>query len=137
MSTMTNMADDAVESLLTHFTRWASSQPNIQAVALVGSYARHAATEASDVDLVILTNQPHSYLQNTQWVRLFGQAEREQVEHYGNLTSLRVWYQHLEVEYGFADETWPLDDGARKVMAAGIRVLFQRGQVLSQHQVSG
>jgi hypothetical protein len=64
--------------------------------------------------------------------------EKQQIEHYGLVTSIRVWYVDiLEIEYGITDERWvslPLDEGTRQVMADGIRILFERGNILSQHE---
>ncbi len=45
-----------VSVFLEEFVRWAPTQPDIVAAALVGSYARDAATESSDVDLVVLVD---------------------------------------------------------------------------------
>jgi hypothetical protein len=74
-------------------------------------------------------------------VQRFGTVEKQQIEDYGNLTSLRVWYREgLEIEYGLTDERWaaiPLDEGTRRVMAGGIRVLFERGDMLSRHLAGG
>ena len=130
-----------IQPFLDDFTRWASAQPDIQAAALVGSYARGAATETSDVDLVILADTPDLYLQNTEWLRRFGTVLRQQIEDYGLLTSIRVWYSNgLEVEYGLTGLQWvaqPLDAGTRRVIADGMRVLFERGPVLSPYQPPG
>jgi Nucleotidyltransferase domain. len=131
------MQADQVEIFLDKFVNWASSQPDILGVALVGSYARNAATESSDVDLVILATDPQSYLQDQTWVRQFGEPTRLQTEVYGSLTSIRAWYPDGgEIEYGITDETWaavPLDEGTRQVIAGGMRVLFEREPILSRH----
>ena len=129
------MNKKGVSLFLSEFTQWASAQADILAVALVGSYARGAATEMSDIDLVIITTHPDSYLQNTEWLWRFGTVHRQQVEDYGLLTSIRVWYSDgLEVEYGLTDRRWvahPLDAGTQGVIDDGMRVLFERGPVLS------
>jgi predicted nucleotidyltransferase len=131
------MQMDQVEIFLDKFVNWASSQPDIRGVALVGSYARNAATESSDVDLVILATDPQSYLQDQTWVRQFGEPTRLQTEVYGSLTSIRAWYPDGgEIEYGITDETWaavPLDEGTRQVITSGMRVLFEREPILSRH----
>jgi predicted nucleotidyltransferase len=109
-------------------------------VALVGSYARNAATETSDVDLVLLARRPEMFLQDTNWVQHFEIVEHQQLEDYGRVTSIRVWYTGgLEVEYGLTDETWvatPLDEGTRRVISDGMRILFEREPLLSPHQPS-
>ena len=90
-----------IRNFLDHFVIWACDQPDVQAIALVGSYARGAARDDSDIDLVILTDQPRKYLDDLKWIERFGAVERYQTEDYGKLTSLRIWYQNgVEVVYG-------------------------------------
>ena len=48
-----------IREFLDTFVAWASAQ----AMALVGSYARGAAKDDSDIDLVILTDRPQTYLE--------------------------------------------------------------------------
>lgn len=129
---------DRIHRFLEEIANWASAQSDIQALALVGSYARGAAKETSDVDLVLITANPRRYLEDTGWIEQFGSVERRQTEDYGALTSLRVWYtDRREIEYGIADEKWasiPLDEGSRRVISDGMKVLFEREQLLSRHQ---
>jgi hypothetical protein len=131
------MKVDQVELFLRDFGTWASSRPDILGVALGGSYARNAATESSDVDLVILVRDPQRYLQDQAWVRQFGEPSRQQTEQYGALTSIQVWYSDGgEIEYGLSGKSWaalPLDEGTRQVIAGGMRVLFEREFILSRH----
>lgn len=127
-----------VAQFLNQVTGWASAQADILALALVGSYARNAAKDSSDVDLVLIAIDPDRYLGDQSWVRRFGAVEKSQVEDYGLLTSIRVWYRDgLEIEYGITDERWsaiPLDAGTQQVIADGMRVLFERDHILSRHQ---
>lgn len=120
------------------FMRWSKKRKDIRAVALVGSYAREAATESSDVDLVIIAEKPQEYITNTEWIRVFGKAIAQKVEDYGKLTSLRVWYESgLEIEYGFTTRDWaktPLDKGTKQVIDDGMRVLFEKEALLSLHE---
>jgi hypothetical protein len=73
---------------------------------------------------------PRKYLQETGWAQSFGIIDQQQIENYGKVTSLRVWYAgRYEVEYGFTDETWcglPLDEGTKKVISGGTTILFER-----------
>ena len=132
------MPFEQVTRFLNEFVAWALTQPDIRAVALVGSYARNAATETSDVDLVLLTRRPEMFLQDINWAQRFGTIERQQLEDYGLVTSIRVWYTGgLEVEYGLTDERWvatPLDEGTRRVISDGMQILFEREPLLSPHQ---
>lgn len=131
------MTKAQVEQFLKEFTGWASRQSDILGVALVGSYARGTATETSDVDLVVLADQPGTFLQDRAWTHVFGKVVNEQVEDYSQLISLRVHYENeLEVEYGLADKNWaavPLDEGTHEVISGGMKVLFERSPLLSRH----
>jgi predicted nucleotidyltransferase len=132
------MQVQAVELFLKNFTRWAYAQADIQAAALVGSHARGSATETSDVDLVILARDPKHYLDNQDWIARFGDVLQTQIEDYGRLISIRVWYADgREIEYGLTDRSWaasPLDAGTRRVIEDGMHILFERGPILSPYQ---
>jgi hypothetical protein len=127
-------SQDHLRRFFLDFFRWLGSQSEIQAVALIGSYARDEATNTSDFDLIILANDPTKYLAEPEWVGQFGSVRRTMVEHHGKVTSLRVWYADgLEVEYGLTDESWaaiPLDEGTKKVVYDGMQVLFERKPML-------
>ena len=129
---------EQVIDFIEDFMRWSTKRKDIRAVALVGSYAREAATETSDVDLVIITEDPQKYLTNDDWVKVFGTAITKKIEEYGKLTSLRVWYESgLEIEYGFTTWEWaktPLDKGTKRVIDDGMRVLFEKETLLSPHE---
>ena len=131
------MKKEKVSQFLKYISQWASIQSDIQALVLVGSHASGTATETSDVDLVIITDDPDQYLNNLLWIERFGTVRKQQVEKYGLVTSIRVWYDDgLEVEYGITDEGWaavPLNKGTQQVIANGMRILFERGAILSRH----
>lgn len=128
---------EQIRPFLDTFVTWASAHGDVQAIALVGSYARGEARDDSDVDLVILTNQPQRYREDLKWIDRFGTVKKQQIEDYGKLTSVRVWYQNgTEVEYGITTPDWaalPLDAGTQRVIGDGMTVLFERGNLLSQH----
>lgn len=120
------------------FMRWATRRKDIRAAALVGSYAREEMEAGSDVDLVIITEEPEKYITNSEWTRVFGKPITKKVEGYGKLTSLRVWYESgLEIEYGFTTREWvkkPLDIGTKELVEDGLRVLFEKEKLLSPHE---
>jgi hypothetical protein len=131
---MTSRSVNTIEPFLSTLVAWATAQPEVAAVLLVGSYARGAATEGSDVDLVVLTDGPERYAEDPSWAGQFGAVERMQREEWGVVTSLRVWYEGgLEVEYGFTMPEWaaqPVDAGTRRVVTDGCRILFDPEGVL-------
>jgi predicted nucleotidyltransferase len=122
------MKDDAaIKSLFEALAAWA--------LALAGSHARGVATPFSDLDIVILSDDPARYLRDSSWASEFGIVEREQLEHYGQVRSLRVWYgSGLEIEFGFTTPDWadePLDPGTKKVIDDGLVVLWEREPLLA------
>jgi predicted nucleotidyltransferase len=99
---------DHIHGFLHDFVGWTSDQSDVQAIALVGSYARGVARDDSDIDLVILTDQPQKYLDDLKWTERFGSVKKHQTEDYGKLISIRVWYQNgPEVEYGITTRAPP------------------------------
>jgi predicted nucleotidyltransferase len=130
-------AIEQIRDFLDAFVAWASDRSDVQGIALVGSYARGEARDDSDIDLVILTQQPDKYLNDIKWTERFGSVEKYQTEDYGKLISLRIWYQNgVEVEYGITTPDWvaiPLDAGTCEVILGGMVVLFERGILLSRH----
>jgi predicted nucleotidyltransferase len=127
-----------VSDFLEAFKCWVSTQTEMKAVALVGSHARDAATEGSDVDLLILTTRMDKYIRERSWVSLFGEAAECRIEDWGKVMSLRVFYREsLEVEYGFSTTDWasaPLDAGSFRVVRDGIKILFDPHHILSAVQ---
>jgi predicted nucleotidyltransferase len=125
-----------VSPFLADFTAWASAQADILAAALVGSHARGTATSDSDVDLVLVVEDPKKYLDHPGWVERFGRVADQRIEEYGLVTSLRVWYVHgLEAEFGLTTALWtepPVDAGTLRTIREGMRILFERGNCLSR-----
>ena len=134
------MNKERAEEFLQRFTDWVQSRADVLGAALVGSYARSQARPDSDIDLVLVCARPSDYLADLSWTLRFGEVRAHQLEDYGKLTSVRVWYADgLEVEYGITDEDWaapPLDEGTRRVISDGMLVLYERDRLLSQHQAA-
>ena len=130
-----------VKAFLDKFSGWASLRPDIEGVALVGSYALGVANEESDVDLIILTKQSENYLSDAAWAAAFGEVTECKVEDWGRVKSLRVFYKDgLEVEYGFALPQWayiPVDTGTHRVVRGGMKVLFDPRGLLTRLQQEG
>ena len=120
------------------FGQWVASQPDVKAAALVGSYARDAATEGSDVDLLILVSDVAKYIHDQSWVSLFGEVAECREEDWGEVTSVRTFYKDgLEVEYGFTTPSWadiPIDAGSFRVVSDGMKILFDPLDILSAVQ---
>ena len=88
---------------------------------------RGAARLDSDVDLIVLSDQPSALLEDRAWTATFGTVTRTQVEDWGNLTSVRVWYDDgLEVEFGVCGVDWAVAEGTDEVLRDGFKVLLDR-----------
>ena len=118
-----------LDQFLEAVTGWAAERAEIDGVALVGSHARGAAGPDSDVDLVIVTEDPRELLQDTSWTAVFGAVDRIQEEDWGRVTSLRTRYAcGLEAEFGVTDPDWARvpDEGTLRVVRDGFRALYER-----------
>ena len=66
-------------------------------------------------------------LNDRAWTNDFGAVERERVEDWGPLTSVRVRYARgLEVEFGVAAVDWAIAEGTDEVLRGGFQVLLDR-----------
>jgi predicted nucleotidyltransferase len=120
------------------FVSWTKVLSDVVGVALVGSHARDAATEESDVDLVILTVDVTKYLRSQEWLSLFGEVKESRIENWGRLTAIRAFYEDAyEIEYGFSEPNWadvPIDSGTRRVVSNGMKILYDPTGVLETLQ---
>jgi predicted nucleotidyltransferase len=121
--------------LLERITAWFQERPGVAAIALVGSHARGAARPDSDIDLVILVDDPRAYRHDLDWLnslvvsKLNDSVLNSQDEDYGPLWSRRAFLASgHEVEFGFAGPSWavtePLDSGTEQVVRDGCRALY-------------
>jgi len=125
----------SIELILRVVLAWATAQPKIRAVALVGSHARGTAGPDSDIDLMLLATDPESFRADTNWVVQIDwhaagtRPQKWQDEEYGAAWSRRLWLADCRwlVELTFASLTWtnadPLDAGTRRVISDGCRIL--------------
>lgn len=136
------LSEPALTRLLRLFVRWALTQDQVLAVALLGSYARGGARPDSDVDVFVLASDPGHFRQESGWVN---DVPWEQVgvqvsswadEDYGAAWSRRlILSSGLEVEAGFAAPSWaavdPIDAGTRRVVHGGMRILLDPSGMLN------
>ncbi|MBN2006497.1 MAG: aminoglycoside 6-adenylyltransferase [Anaerolineae bacterium] len=64
----------AYQQLIDRFVQWAQAEDNIRAALVIGSRARmdHPADEWSDLDIIILANDPEPYWATADWVHHIG-----------------------------------------------------------------
>ena len=118
------------DNFLGRLVAWAEPREDVRALLVVGSFARAEARPDSDIDVVLLTLDPTVFVNDTAWVRALGDVSSCQLEHYGQVTSLRTYFRDgLEAELTVARTDWarrPLDSGTIRVARDGTQVLFDR-----------
>ncbi|MCA9726230.1 MAG: nucleotidyltransferase domain-containing protein [Candidatus Eisenbacteria bacterium] len=129
-----------VAILLRAVVDWATETPAVVGVAVVGSHARGTARPDSDVDLVLICDDPARILTG-DWIWRFGAVRSVAHEDYGALQSLRVFFDgDLEVEFGITGRNWaalPLDPGTRSVIMGGVRILYDPDGLLHRATSGG
>ena len=133
---MTDASGSATASAVAlRVVRWAAARPDVRAVALAGSRARGTARPESDVDLVLLVDDPRAYL---GWPaqELEEAAVDLRTRWWGPLLERRFRLPGgLEVELGLAPPQWaavPVDAGTRRVVAGGFVVLHDPSGLLGR-----
>lgn len=121
--------EEQVDHLLDRVAAWAGSQPDLVAVALVGSWARGDARADSDLDLVFLSWDPERYVEREDWAHELGASEVLASAHRGMLVEQRLkmaWGPELDVAIG--SPRWaspaPLDAGTARVAREGLRIVY-------------
>ncbi len=120
---------EAIQSIRDGCVTLAERHTDIQVILLVGSYARGSQTADSDIDLVLITDRWAEYLDDAEWMGIFGNARERRIERYGLLTSVRAFFAGREIEFGFCGMEWikePLDPGTERVLSDGYVVLYDR-----------
>ena len=115
--------------------RFGSSNKDILAIFLVGSYARGANRIDSDIDIVIVTSEQNKYIDDTAWIDGFGKIKHVDTEYYGWVTALRVFYDNYEIEFDIAPVKWiyvPLDAGTRRTLSDGYKIIYEKLNILKE-----
>lgn len=115
--TLAQQAPAHGHGILATIVDWARAEPDVRAVGLAGSHARGTATAASDIDLVLVVDDPQVLLGDRGWLERFGEVEHLADEDWGALQARRVHYRAgPEVEFGVVGRQWA---AVREVNGAG------------------
>ena len=119
-----------VETFTTILQEWATERGDVVASAIVGSWARDAASEDSDVDVVLLTDNPSIYLEGKDWIAgPAPSAELLRTGEWGVIEERRLLLPSgLEIEVGIGPPYWantaPVDPGTCAVVRDGLTSVF-------------
>ncbi len=127
----------SAKKFIAEFPDWAKSEDGIEAVALVGSYARGQQRADSDIDLILIVKNPNHYLGSEHWFMRFGSIREVKDEDYKAVKSRRVTYTNgLEVEFGITTAAWaatdPVDKGTRRVVKDGFKIWVDKKGLLKK-----
>ncbi|MGN7798844.1 nucleotidyltransferase domain-containing protein [Leifsonia sp. 22587] len=119
-----------VARLLGRFADWAATDRAVEAVILVGSYARGAERMASDVDVVIVTSDPDRLARSDSFAPVLRGAVHLRDARWGPVRERRYRLPSgLQVEIDLAPREWlaiPLDAGTERVLRDGYRVVYDQ-----------
>jgi len=126
-----------VGALLERAPGWATARDDVVAIALVGSWARDAAGPWSDLDLVVLVEDPTAYTESDDWIdELAPGAKLVRTGDWVAIVERRLLLPSgLEVEVGFGRPSWaatePVDPGTRHVVRDGLRAVHDPRRLLA------
>jgi predicted nucleotidyltransferase len=134
--------DQQIDLIVRVVLAWATAQPKIRAVALIGSHARGTARADSDIDLMLLATDPDSFrvaiewVEQIDWYSIDARPQNWQDENYDAVWSRRIWLapHSRELELSFAHLSWtsvkPIDAETRRVISEGCRILYDPDALL-------
>lgn len=89
------------DDLIAAATPWAVSRPDIVGVGIVGSHARATARPSSEIDFVVVAEDPAILEHDPNWPARFGEPRSMDREDHGLVQSLRCRYgDGPEIEFG-------------------------------------
>jgi len=136
------VTEDAVQTLIAGIAAWVSARPDLKALAVVGSWARGTARPDSDLDLVILATDLQRYRADQTWLGDLTLPKPYRVASWRSADYGTAWSCHVglapsaELEITFCNPAWvctdPIDNGTRRVVTAGFRIILDREQRLAR-----
>jgi uncharacterized protein len=137
------MKTSKADAIVSAVARWAIERDDIRAMALAGSWARGNPHQASDIDLLLLSDRAHDYRGRRKWLADidFGSAGYRLLSSSSAIYGV-VWSRHVkllpaaEVELTFAACSWartnPVDGGTRGVVQDALRIIFDKDGILAK-----
>lgn len=135
------MNDKTLNELINLIVDFAESRHDILAVGLCGSWARGEAGPDSDIDFSIIVENKLKF-KSMDWIealpfsKIQDSMKSFRDEIYGVTWSRHVFLESgIEIEFGFANKSRTdidnLDEGTRKVVSDGYKILYDPNSILS------
>lgn len=130
------------DKLIKRISAWAQKRHDIRAAVILGSRARveAPADEWSDLDIILVVENPGYYLGNTDWLKAIDEIKILFLEHLplGSGIERRVLFQcGLDVDFNFASpeqvrQTFKEEQNpmAKALYGRGYRVLFDKDGIV-------
>ena len=134
-----DLREREVHAIASQMDKWARREPAIEAMAIVGSWARGTAGACSDLDVVVLTDEPDAFTASTSWLEVLGYPPIVRSRQFGAIAERRVrLVSGLEIEFGIASTRWaatePIDAGTARVVGEGFRIIHDPRGLLARLQ---
>jgi predicted nucleotidyltransferase len=127
-----------VDAFITGVEKWAATRSDLAAVAVVGSWARGAERQDSDLDLVLLTQRPSVYVEGDERIQgLAPTATSLRTGDWGEIVERRlILPSGLEIEVGIGHPSWadsaPVDPGTKAVVRNGLCAVYDPRGLLAE-----
>lgn len=119
------MAKADVEATLDHLVNAAVPRRDVHGVILVGSHGRGSADEFSDIDVVILCDDPGHLVEDEDWWRSLGPVLMTYSDSYGDDADRRLVLEDgSDIELIFEPMSWFESDHAARTLSFGYRILY-------------
>ena len=120
---------------------WAIARDDIRALAVVGSWARGTPRQASDIDLLVVSDRASEYRRRGTWLaEIAFETAGYRVRSSDRAVYGVVWSRHIhlrptaELELTFANRSWasldPVDRGTKRVVADAFRIVLDKDGIL-------
>lgn len=125
-----------IQKFINHVSEWGNAEKEITSIIVIGSYAREIKTDATNIEIGILTENITYFTEDVSFVQQFGAVSKVEKVKWGTVMSIHVWYEDgLEVDFGIANKDWmtnPLAEETKRILNQGYKVLMDKEQLFKR-----
>lgn len=121
------------ETIISNFVQWGNSTDKIYAALVIGSQARtdHPADDNSDLDIIMVADEPSCFLKSNQWLEQIGNVNISFVENtIGGGKERRILFDNaLDVDFVILSPTNFMDamgSSEVSILKRGYRILIDK-----------